>query len=1019
MAKRAQAQRFIDVLRQRQSDFVAIEDSGAAFMRRQLLNTKRQALNLIAQQQQAYSRSGRYLSDAPSLHAAEQTLADVNQLLGRGFGKVTSDLWSLKQDSFEHAVWDYQVASQKLPSGMQAMLGGSLQQMFPEAAHSAMTHPVMGVDPTLAFRGVHGDTMQRVQRLLTKGIMNGDSVRETAQELSQALDLTVAASERIVRTSMNAAYNDAHKQIMQANSDIFVGYRWDAVMDDRTSPICIMLHGQTWPLDETPPGPPAHWNCRSILNPVFRDPTVNDVLENDTIRVKRFGPGEDERYGWMKAKESSESWLRKQPSWVTRQITGSGLKNKLYRDGAINIKDIVGPDLRTRSDREVLRRAWAANPRNTYIGDLARARGFRTPVSMDTIAAEDRALARKQPFSQPSEDMSKIGSPSPEAATPDRLAKWKSELETTNNEATQVDEQLRLLRERSLGATGPTKEALDSQIKHAEWDRVRLRNKKWRIETKIKKAALDDPPPLPGPTPPPDPTSRVTRWENEWLATRDELAAVRLKLGLLRATAGPETIAALEKDVARLVNQRWRRWKKLPEESKARLLKGIMPPKPVVVTPKPTVTLTTAEKRAEAFKGTVQKVEDINKQIIAMRERAAVQVLNDADKVYLKNLQANRTKEMNKLRAALRQDRSLRIPDSTRLPPPPKPVKIPKPPKDTVTLDGDLATLADRLSPDVAKMQKDIEYMEGRLSKAEADYKRARLQQYATSYGTSQYQELTSLVRNLGEVRHKLRQEFQGLVKQHRLTVAAEYGKALNTVKAPKYFTDPAKAIAYAKKELAALRLTPTEIEKLGGNNMLELAARASGRATMDPKRQAIFNQIEKELTSLGQWNKERAEAFDVYLRAMNDRAVSDAQITSIRWIREVKRSYAFESGNTIGLTTDSNTSTMIHEFAHHFQFRDTALRNRMTDWQKSRVLADPKSTWFRDEKEFGWKDKFWHDYIGRNYNKWTRTDPLTAIFEEGFSMGSHSFFDTTFWHDALTHDPDHFYLTWSILRGY
>jgi len=102
--KRAQAQAFVDVLQQRQADFAFVEDNGASFMRRQLLQTKRQTMDLIRRHQRAYSRSGNYLSGVPSLHAAEQTLSDVNQLLGRGFGKATSELWSLKQDAFEHAV---------------------------------------------------------------------------------------------------------------------------------------------------------------------------------------------------------------------------------------------------------------------------------------------------------------------------------------------------------------------------------------------------------------------------------------------------------------------------------------------------------------------------------------------------------------------------------------------------------------------------------------------------------------------------------------------------------------------------------------------------------------------------------------------------------------------------------------------------------------------------------------------------------------------------------------------------
>jgi len=910
------------------------------------------------------------------------------------------------------------VASRKLPDGMQAMIGGSLQQMFPEAAYSAMAHPVMGIDPSMAFRGVHGETMKRVQELLTRGIMNGDPIRDVTQELSQAMDLTVDAAERIARTSVNAAYNDAHRMVMQANSDIFAGYRWDAVMDDRTSPLCISLHGSIWPLDATPPGPPAHWNCRSILTPIFQDPTVNRVLENDTIRVKRYGPGETERYGWIKAKESSQDWLRKQPSWVSQRITGSKLKNKLFRDGAIDIHDIVGPDLRIRSDREVLRRAWAAHPRNAAIGDAARAAGLRTPPSLDTIAKEDRALAGKQPFDQPSESGARA--PAGKKVPPERVQKWKDELEATNYEASKVDEKLRLAREELTNAAdSKARSAAQRKVETLDKDRVRLRNKKWRIQKRIKEAELADPPPPIEPPAPPPANSKVARWENEWKETRDELEAVRAKLAQARADNNATLVAELEQDQARLVNKRWRRWKRLPEDSKTRLLQGGKPTKPQPTVSKP---VTVAEKRAAKFTTTVKDVEDINKQILELRGKATLDPV-EVDK--LKELTALRTKRMNELRRLKRADNALTIPDSTRLPKAGGAVeeKITVAAKKRLTLDD----LPGMVPKDVDGLASKLAAADKHLTKATDDYWNAVREARQHGYGSHEYRMARFKIDRLDRIRKTAIKERRALLKQHSQAIMDARGDLLNKVTKPKFKRSYEDAVEYAKRELDALGLTPKKIRDMDGDDLLRLAAQSSGRSPdeLSGVRKEIFDRVKKELQSLKEWDSEKEAAYRKFLNALDDRLVNNSSMAKIRYTREAERAWANRLTNTIGTTRNMNVRTHYHEFGHHIAYRDKDMEKRMYSWARARAEAaeaagETAKEIYRGSGEVGWKDKFWDHYIGKDYHPWHGGDmPGEGLYNEVLSMGFQTFGDSVSLKRCLGKDPEHFYLTWATMRGY
>lgn len=401
MAKKRGPDTFISRLFTRHEGLRRIEGRRAREMARVMKDVKKQAQTLIERNMTTFREAGEYIDSAAAVSRAEQTVAGIDSLMAQRADWATSEVLSMRQEAWTQGVADIEFASKRLPGDVQAKMQASFGQAFPEAAFSAVENPVLGVAPDAMFNGVRAGTTQGMRDILVNAVINGESVQETGRAISDALDLSVAAGERIARTNVNAMYNEAHKSVYDANSDIIAGYAWEATLDDRTSQVCFMLHGQFWPTGSKTPGPPAHWNCRSILVPVFKDPAVQEVLDATPRRARQYNKKGEMRDIMVKSSTTPEQWARRQPSEISLRITGSKLKNSLFRRNLIGFDDIVDPSLRVRTDEEVIRRAAGLHPGNKELAKKARAMGAKKIPSQQSIRRADAALARKQPFRRP------------------------------------------------------------------------------------------------------------------------------------------------------------------------------------------------------------------------------------------------------------------------------------------------------------------------------------------------------------------------------------------------------------------------------------------------------------------------------------------------------------------------------------------------------------------------------------------------------------------------------------------
>jgi len=295
-------------------------------------------------------------------------LAQLNDSLrswsGESIATMTEELQGLAVLQSEFAIEQLQKA---LPAGTAATVG--TVEISP-----ALGQAIVSTEPTMAGVVNLSDSFERIARSpvtfqLTVGqeisLPNGEIVRTALEKMSArqaelfsvavrngliegqsvnaivrrlkgrltkeqrgSIDTIIAAGGQatsipnnqiraIVRTTVNQVATAADQIIAAENPDLTEKYRYTAVLDSRTSPICRALDGKVF-VHGKGPLPPQHFNCRSVyvnipigLEKEFRearedygewlnqqdDATKRQVLGPERLAlwkgmVKRFGPSD-------------------------------------------------------------------------------------------------------------------------------------------------------------------------------------------------------------------------------------------------------------------------------------------------------------------------------------------------------------------------------------------------------------------------------------------------------------------------------------------------------------------------------------------------------------------------------------------------------------------------------------------------------------------------------------------------------------------------------------------------------
>jgi SPP1 gp7 family putative phage head morphogenesis protein len=279
----------------------------------------------------------------------DRARADVSKLAHREIAKV--------------GVWESQRAARSIGVSMGAnKVPQSLMLSIIE------TNPMNGLLLKDWFKDAFQGTQVGVRRQIQLGLSENETIDQIARRIRGPRSNYLSRGEAkkafvrakaITRTAVTQIANEAHHNVYSKYPDVTTEYEWVSVLDGRTSDICMARSGQTYPYGEGPK-PPAHINCRSVIVPVV--PGATDAIQaSGGIENPDWKKGDPESERWLKkpgptSASNYEEWLRDSSVKAQNEILGPA-KAQMFRDGKLNLKQLVDRDGRSRTVATLSRKA--------------------------------------------------------------------------------------------------------------------------------------------------------------------------------------------------------------------------------------------------------------------------------------------------------------------------------------------------------------------------------------------------------------------------------------------------------------------------------------------------------------------------------------------------------------------------------------------------------------------------------------------------------------------------------------
>jgi SPP1 gp7 family putative phage head morphogenesis protein len=132
----------------------------------------------------------------------------------------------------------------------------------------------------LILQDIYGGTADSLYFILENAVNGNLTAQQAIPRIRQTLldsGITPGRAGTILNTAMSSAYNGGRMSLFSSLSDPdgvtpggIIGYELSAVMDDFTTDTCEELNDKFFRVDDPNlPSPPLHYNCRSVLIPVF------------------------------------------------------------------------------------------------------------------------------------------------------------------------------------------------------------------------------------------------------------------------------------------------------------------------------------------------------------------------------------------------------------------------------------------------------------------------------------------------------------------------------------------------------------------------------------------------------------------------------------------------------------------------------------------------------------------------------------------------------------------------------
>lgn len=207
---------------------------------------------------------------------------------------------------------------------------------------TVMSRPFNGELMSEWFAKVGEEAQQGLYDAFQVGMIEGKSIPHMAKDLLEAnydafstggVKRAIDNAKAVARTAANLVQNRTREMTYRANSDIIKGVEYIATLDDRTTFICMELHGNVYPVDQGE-RPPQHYNCRSTTVPVIRSWEEMGIPQKDLTREQMASMD-----GRVPKPKTFNDWINSQSDGTQNKILGPA-RAKMWRSG--RVADVSG-----------------------------------------------------------------------------------------------------------------------------------------------------------------------------------------------------------------------------------------------------------------------------------------------------------------------------------------------------------------------------------------------------------------------------------------------------------------------------------------------------------------------------------------------------------------------------------------------------------------------------------------------------------------------------------------------------
>lgn len=195
------------------------------------------------------------------------------------------------------------------------------------------------------FLRVGVEAAEKAKQALFNGIVEGKNARVIARQIRTALQTTRFNAEVIARTEVTRAYREAQTLSYRENAELVSGWRWLAVKDDRTCPICLSLDGTLHDANE-----PfySHPSCRCTTVPELKGgKALSQKIDGEEYFYSRDAKTQAKIVGPVRQKLLADKNLelkdlhtvRQDPRWGPTRVIKSF--DSLVREGNVSRETIT------------------------------------------------------------------------------------------------------------------------------------------------------------------------------------------------------------------------------------------------------------------------------------------------------------------------------------------------------------------------------------------------------------------------------------------------------------------------------------------------------------------------------------------------------------------------------------------------------------------------------------------------------------------------------------------------------